>query len=176
MRISLSEVVSFVKYMALSGWFNRRRIGIINIWAAIETTIDDANSAAWEMSGRTISAVVPQNLGRKIELFKQIHNKLPAFAPLKSEAVALIEKLSALKDDRHWLVHGSLSEESGRGWTLQKTEFQRDGSVEIVARTISRAELSKIEGGVHDLLFDMVRYADALRLKVAEHFPDDDGG
>jgi len=94
-----------------------RRGEILTLWAAIEQSIDAANSIAWELLGRTVSKVVPQSFRWKIQLFKALHKKVSPFYGLANMANAIILRLEVQKPLRDLMAHGLLHPNQPK-WTF----------------------------------------------------------
>jgi hypothetical protein len=165
----LSKIGAAAKWLVHTSHFDLRRGRIISLWAAFEISIDRANSAAWNYSGKYISTVVPKRVDRKIELFERIHRELLPFKELQAQAAAILADYSALQDDRNWLVHGAMIVSQSRGdyWTLEKGDFPKGTArVEFIRRRFTDKQLSEIERRVGKLGLKVARYASAIAWKL----------
>jgi hypothetical protein len=151
--------------------FDTLRARVINGWAIIEMIINQANHYAWRYTKKEISAVVPLNLGRKLELFKRIHRKVIPFQPLQESADELSRLLDGAYEVRHWLAHGVLQADSPdlNSWTLRKDQFNKDGSITNVERTFTIKELTRFLLDLSDLANKMTVYCYALADQVEKH-------
>jgi hypothetical protein len=176
MHPALSKAWSAAKYGLRLYEFNRRRGTIIAVWAAVETSMDLANSYAWELSERKISKVVPISLRWKLQMFEQIHRDTMPLDNLRRQAAALLERISSLQDDRHWLVHGIIAPHYSMsdGWILKKGDFQRDGSVKFVDKHFTAKHLERIEVESMKLSLQMARYAASVLLTMAKRDRDNE--
>lgn len=121
-----------------------RRGEILTLWAAIEQSIDAANSIAWELLGRTVSKVVPQSFRWKIQLFKALHKKVSPFYGLANMANAIILRLEVQKPLRDLMAHGLLHPNQPK-WTFTLTIFERDGPLGSVTTCIETKKFQLCE-------------------------------
>ena len=119
-----------------------RRGKILTLWAAIEQAIDNANSIAGELSGRTVSKVVPQSFRWKVQLFEALHKKVAPFYGLADMADAIILRLKAQKPLRDLMAHGLLHPSEPK-WTFTLTDFEKDGSLGT-SKTLIETEKSQL--------------------------------
>jgi hypothetical protein len=157
---------------------DRRRGGILSLWAGIESSIDKANHYGWLYSDKSVSKVVPVGLQRKIDTFKKINRDLLPFGPLRASAVGLMDWLDKRYEDRHWMAHGFLIPWDCKdgSWHFVKHEFLRDGSIKDLHRTFTRDELVTITNDLCELGFTFGIYGQALAEQVKKHPPNNKGG
>lgn len=153
--------------------FDAERGAAVALWAGIESSIDQANHLAWVYTGGSVSKVVPQNFGWKVETFRKLHRDIAPFKELAAEGTSILARLNARIEDRHFLVHGYNvpNERDREGWTLRKHVFRKDGGLDILERRFSRTELASVRSDLLDLAEECARYLHALDLKVDKHPP-----
>jgi len=149
-----------------------RRGKILTLWATIEQAIDTANSIAWELSGRTVSKVVPQSFRWKIQLFKALHKKVAPFYGLADIANAIILKLEAQKPLRDLMAHGLLHPNQPK-WTFTLTTFEKDGSLGSVTTCIATKRFQLCEDELLAICGDILKYTAALKIQLAKNPLDD---
>jgi hypothetical protein len=152
-------------------WFDRLRGGIIALWAAIESSIDQANHYGWLYSNKSVSKVVPQGLRWKIQTFKKVNRDLLPFEPLRERAAELLDWVERRYEDRHWMAHGYFTAwaPDGEGVQLVKHEFLSDGTIKDSDRTFAFDDLSAIYYDLLELGGSFASYNQALAEQIQNH-------
>jgi hypothetical protein len=95
-------------YLLALGRFTQR-------FAAAETSLDLNNTFIFHYveGGKNLRRKVPQSLEEKIEFFRRAHDTLAALKPLSDAGRIIAERYLALKEPRHFLIHGVSADSDG---------------------------------------------------------------
>ncbi len=91
------------------------------------------------------------------------------------DAIAFVEELVSLMEDRHYLVHGYFvpKESTHKDWVIYRHEFSKD-ELRTLKRTFTSKELDVLFHKLIDLVDQGTDYANALNRDVAQYVPNDD--
>jgi hypothetical protein len=138
-------------------------------WSIIEQQIDIwVNVALIDYAIEIPRNGVPRAFRSKVKFLRACFEKSPELRPFASDGLALIQRASALSEDRHKLVHGVLSapEPEDGVYHFSKVTYERDGH-SVRSFTFDPPAFSKLETDLGDLVTDSIEFGQ----KLAAPFP-----
>jgi hypothetical protein len=96
------------EYLLALGRFTQR-------FTIAETALDMANTIIFHRAegGRNLSTEVPNTLDKKTTFFRKAHDTLAALEPLSDAGRTIADRYLALKEPRHFLIHGVSTDSDG---------------------------------------------------------------
>lgn len=138
-------------------------------WAAVEQTLDVLIHLIFtHHRGNEIEAVVPVSLKRKIKYLRKAFRKIEALSQHKDAALPYFDRVIALSESRHDLVHGFSSQALGAMGPIQiqRIIYQETGHA-ILMKTITLDDIMGLITDSRTLFGDLM----SLTMRVAAPFP-----
>lgn len=137
-------------------------------WAAIEQSLDVLIHLVFTFhNGKEIEAVVPVALKRKIDFLRRSFRRIEALVPHKDVAIGYFERVIALSDKRHDLVHGFSVQLTGTTGPIEIQRILYKGTHhEMAKKTITLADLMALIADSRALFEDLM----GLTMQVAAPF------
>lgn len=107
-------------------------IGQITLfWAYMEISLDRCVYTLFvRYGGRALDPQIPRALKRKLEFATRCFQRIDTLGPVAERGKALMKKISDASDDRHWCIHGGL------------TQFAADGTVHLARPVYEKERLT----------------------------------
>jgi hypothetical protein len=148
-------------------------IGIlVRAWAYMETVLDYANCVILERAGGTkIQSSLPISLKAKLAFFNRAFERLDELSPFRDRAMTMLLRLHNLKEARHDVVHGTVSDLLPT-FTRQFTRNSYDRtSLTPIVRAYSLKEITEVTKEIAELSAEMI----TLVKDMITHLPENTG-
>mgnify|MGYP001551985462 CR=1 FL=1 len=139
-------------------------------WSRIEITLDAICGTAFHhCGGKQHFRKLPYSLTDKVEQFRTYHNELPQLSHRRAAAIALVDRVDALKGRRDDIVHGAAMELSADG-AIRFMRLRTMGTYHDLTRPeITMEQVKEFAQNTANLSGDLMTYAKSFE---TEYWPN----
>ena len=100
-----------------------------------------------------------RHLEDKIKYIRDCHNTLRALSPYKNEGLAIIDRVEATSEDRHFFAHGYAQSVTAEEYPDQIWKVVHDPQLHgTEVRSLDLDQMEKIVGIMSEIAFDLAHY------------------
>ena len=149
-----------------------RTVGeFITHWAMVERCVDFCIAIVYQKAGgKHLDNKIPQPLSRRTRFLRRCFNQLTALADFADEGRSLLDRIKALTNVRHMIVHGCLSSYTSDNdeWLFVKHDISPDKQIHV--SNALRIHLGENINEVDALSTDLIDFTDRfLQAVVPKH-------
>jgi len=133
-------------------------------WAHVEQILDAAIAVVFQnCGGNKINQQIPRNLKSKLVFMRKSLRKISVLEPFQEQGLALMDRISNMKRQRHDVVHGVVTSRTSADGTF---EFRRlnvkDTMHHVESSDFDLKKFPALARDLSDLGTDMVQFCQAL--------------
>ncbi len=135
-------------------------------WSIIETALGSWVAIIYQAAGGNRHAkVIPLALGRRMTFLRLCFNKITALQPFATDGRALLDRIGNIKDTRHMLVHGVVSNYSpdNHEFLFVRLDLDKAETMQVIKElSISAAKMLNDSGEAMAIATDCLIFAERL--------------
>lgn len=135
---------------------------IVVLWALLEMLLSRANSISYKLLGNTeIKGALDNPLERKVSYLRACLSEKSSMSDFKEQGLKLLDRIDALSDTRHTIVHGALGHLLGSPASTTFTRLRKlkgEDILTVVKSSLTLEQLADSVLKVNALTKDFARF------------------